>query len=416
MPSEKLETSKVEHLLLLVGENPLPNAIAGNLLVAPTGKITLLHSTETVQAAQKLQGWFSKRGMNIELKKIEESNPVSITQGVFERLDKRNASSVGLNYTGGTKAMAVHAYRALEKWAKAKNLSPIFSYLDARTLSLVIDPGDGESHDVQIEYVGRHVIMELRELMKLHGWLLSHPPVTTPVLPQSAKTLADVYADIALADQYKDWKHNHLNPKCRINPYAWNKNENTLRTVRLDFSSAPSAFTASLLDELNQPNQSILIGDVMRVCGFTKAENVCEWLDGKWLEHHILDVLNPLKNKLHLHECALNVETKDVQFEVDVIAMRGYQLFAFSCSTDTDSKGGKQILKKKLFEAYIRARQLGGSEARVALVCAANYPERIEAEMKRDVDQEGRIRVFGRPDLANLNFHIEQWVLSQSGE
>jgi hypothetical protein len=143
---------------------------------------------------------------------------------------------------------------------------------------------------------------------------------------------------------------------------------------------------------------------------------VCEWLNGKWLEHHTLETLNTLKSRLHLHECVLNVETRDVQFEVDVVAMRGYQLFAFSCSTDTDSKGGKQILKKKLFEAYIRARQLGGSEARVALVCAANYPERIEAEMKRDIDQEGRIRVFGRPDLSNLNFHIEQWIQSQSGE
>ncbi|MGA9772997.1 MAG: DUF1887 family CARF protein [Blastocatellia bacterium] len=386
------------------------------MLVKSNGKITLLHSTETLQAAQKLQGWFAKRGLNIELKRIEESNPASITQGVFERLDKRNASSVGLNYTGGTKAMAVHAYRALEKWAEIKKLSPVFSYLDARTLSLVIDPADESSDDAYTEYVGRCVEMKLIELVKMHGRLFLHPPVTSSVLPRSAKTLADIYTNTTLADQYKDWKRNELYKKCRNNPYTWNKNENTLRAVRLDFSHAPSALTASLVVELNQSNQNILIKDMMDVCGFTKAEHVCEWLDGKWLEHHILETLNSLKSELHLHECALNVETRDVRFEVDVIAMRGYQLFAFSCSTDTDSKGGKQILKKKLFEAYIRARQLGGSEARVALVCAADYPERIEDEMRRDVDQEGRIRVFGRPNLSNLSFHIEQWVQSQSGE
>jgi hypothetical protein len=97
---------------------------------------------------------------------------------------------------------------------------------------------------------------------------------------------------------------------------------------------------------------------------------------------------------------------------VDVIALRGYQLFAFSCSTDKK----KPLLKLKLFEAYIRARQLGGDEARVALVCCSNDPEGLEHEMRRDVDPEGRIRVFGRKHLADLKVHIESWIRSQSGK
>lgn len=96
---------------------------------------------------------------------------------------------------------------------------------------------------------------------------------------------------------------------------------------------------------------------------------------------------------------------------MDVIAIRGYQLFAFSCSTDTQ----KGRLKLKLFEAYIRAQQLGGDEARAALVSCSDDPDRLEQEMRRDVDPEGRIKVFGRKHFADLSTHIREWIKSQKG-
>jgi hypothetical protein len=141
-------------------------------------------------------------------------------------------------------------------------------------------------------------------------------------------------------------------------------------------------------------------------------QRFCEWLNGKWLEHDVLNVLKGMAPRFQLHECAQNVETKEVQFDVDVIALRGYQLFAFSCSTESR----KGLLKTKLFEAHIRARQLGGDEARVALVCCSDEPERLEHEMRRDVDPEGRIRVFGRRHLSDLSTKVAEWIQSQCGE
>lgn len=143
-----------------------------------------------------------------------------------------------------------------------------------------------------------------------------------------------------------------------------------------------------------------------------KPKDWMGWLKGKWLENFVLDSLVNLSQSLYLQECAQNIEITGVSFEVDVIALRGYQLFAFSCSTDTR----KDQLKLKLFEAYVRARQLGGDEARVALVCCSDDPEGLEHEMRRDIDPEGRIRVFGRKHLADLATHLEQWIQSQSGE
>jgi hypothetical protein len=140
------------------------------------------------------------------------------------------------------------------------------------------------------------------------------------------------------------------------------------------------------------------------------ARRFCEWLGGKWLEDHTLDEIKRLSKPLSIHQSAQNVETKEVHFDVDVVALRGYQLFAFSCSTD-DSK---PLLKQKLFEAYVRARQLGGDEARIALVCCYKRPEVIEQEIRYGVDPEGRIRIFGQPQLTNLGAHLADWIQEQS--
>lgn len=127
---------KVCHLLMLVGGNPLPNAVAGKLLVAPGGTITLVHSggaAGTGKVAQRLKQWLEEQArkeqtsVKVELKEVSESNPSTIVQGVKERLEAVNAPSVGLNYTGGTKAMAVHAYRTVEQWAKEKGITPVLS-------------------------------------------------------------------------------------------------------------------------------------------------------------------------------------------------------------------------------------------------------------------------------------------------
>lgn len=128
-------------------------------------------------------------------------------------------------------------------------------------------------------------------------------------------------------------------------------------------------------------------------------------------------------------------KTGGTEFQFDVVAIRGYQLFAFSCTTesgdhenDTERRGifnsrlesgpGRVLLKQKLFEAYVRARQMGGDEACVALVCAMEQGEadKLQEEMRRDISPEGRIRVFGRGCLAKLTGYIADWIRQQSKE
>ena len=105
----------------------------------------------------------------------------------------------------------------------------------------------------------------------------------------------------------------------------------------------------------------------------------------------------------------------ELGFEFDVIGLRGYQLFAISCANAND----KETIKLKLFEVFVRARQMGGDEARIAVVCRApahdenRTPEAIEDEIRREWDREGKIRIFGEEHLPDLPTHLAEWVTVQ---
>jgi len=406
------EDKKVEHMILLVGGNPLPNAVAGRLLVAQGGTISLVHSAGTADVAQRLKTWLEKQGTTrcVRLKQVEESSPYSILAGVQECLKDVRAQSLGLNYTGGTKVMAVHAYRALEQWAREQGITPVFSYLDARTLEMVFDPVEADGQE-QRQHVGLALKLDLKDLLALHGWSLKHEPTRKALLPRTAYELAKACANNEGFNAWKEWIRKAFISQCRIeNEEKW-KSKKDLESVRLSLptSSSLQAVTQTLGSELEISGSDLpLVHHVFE----HEPKRFCEWLYGTWLEHHVLDILNNPKKQLDLHEFAQNIVLNEVEFQVDVIALRGYQLFAFSCSTD-EKKG---LLKLKLFEAYIRARQLGGDEARVALVCCSDNPEKLEQEMRRDVDPEGRIRVFGRKHFTDLAAHLEEWIRSQSGE
>ena len=64
-------------------------------------------------------------------------------------------------------------------------------------------------------------------------------------------------------------------------------------------------------------------------------------------------------------------------------------------------------------EAYVRARQAGGDEARVGLVCIYKDVQALQAEIASDLDAGGKIRVFGQDDLVSLEDRIREWLDNQ---
>src|SRR5262245_6147767 len=114
---------KSEHLVLLVGGNPLPNVVAGRLLCPEGGTVTLVHSggpQGTKRLAERIQQHLP--GKTPKFVEVNESEPGEIYRKVRAHLDdvykdRTIPPSVALNYTGGTKAMAVHVAAAVKGWA-----------------------------------------------------------------------------------------------------------------------------------------------------------------------------------------------------------------------------------------------------------------------------------------------------------
>ena len=84
----------------------------------------------------------------------------------------------------------------------------------------------------------------------------------------------------------------------------------------------------------------------------------------------------------------------DRHFELDVVAALGYQVVVISCSTTSSIS----TVKQKAMEAYHRARQLGGAEARAVVLCLASYEdaERVEKELEDETGTERPLQIWGR--------------------
>ncbi len=403
-----LEDYKVEHLFLLVGENPLPNYVAARTLLKDGGTVYLVFTKQTQSQKDCLLGDGGRKPFSIQYVEVDLGNYESNAYHIRDRIQKKAKSlstgRIGLNYTGGTKAMSVHAYRALH------DIKPdsLFSYLDSRTLKIYIDRQGNEPirFDVPLE-------LSLEELFKLHNqnyWLKNKPPRSQPVLPDAAAKFAEFHLDNNLAQEWRTW--------CSTQLYSQAKNENRWKREQ-DLKKIPPI----KLEDLSQPIIDVLRSyldasdrelrlDVTQKKGFDNLTQVCEWLDGTWMESYVLQQVKEIHDEFKIKESMMSFHIYDPQhrskyprFEFDVAFIKGYQLFAISCTTSST----KELCKMKLFEAHLRARQLGGDEARVALVCCYDKPAWIKDDIKFAIPDK-KIEVFGRSDLANLADGIADWI------
>jgi Card1-like, endonuclease domain len=383
---------QTDHLFLLVGTNPLPNYVAALLLAKDNGTIRLLHSGGahgTAEVADKLSHAIQKRRPKISHvipQEIDEANSSRIAQKMREILkDVGQGASVGLNYTGGTKAMAVHVYREI---AKKFGLAQ-FSYLDARTLSLILDGSEGSS--TKVISLGQDCQLKLDELMALHGRVLKSCEKEAR-LQEVWPLLVELHTKSP--DVWRRWCQDNLRRSDNGNI----KSKTDLRNVQLPVDDL-------VLTQIFKRFGNFGTLEQIPFPDGWKIDDLAKWLDGKWLEHYVLQVVKQIADNCHVHDYGLNLTTEGKNFEFDVAAMRGYQLFAISCTTGQKNS----LCKEKLFEAYTRARQMGGDEARVALVCCHQDPPALLGEIEETWFTEGRVRVFGKQDLADLPARLKDW-------
>lgn len=473
MSTSEFDKYKVDHLFLLIGENPLPNYVAAKTLLAEGGKPYLVFTEHTQKPAERLQEALGLSDNEMVPLDNNESNAGEIKKRIRCKIKEIQGNSAqkkfGLNYTGGTKAMAVHAYQALlqpklEGPTYKLEPEPIFSYLDSHRLEMLIDQKQGNS--LPIYDFRSKVQLLLEEVFDLHEpWHKNQPPVETPKLPELAKEIASLHKDVNVARAWRWWCDHVLRPKARNpqKPGEWLEEKHLKNlTIPLQSSSAESNVRdvlSSISNKINQENSLSLLdifqendfekirevaqlssylwsslntvhiekivtciqksldlsGDELSLTnasskgGFNKIKHLCKWLDGEWLEHYVLQQVKNISSSYSISDSRMSFHipdnTNNDKFEFDVAFMRNYQLFALSCTTDTEPG----LCKLKLFEAYRRARQMGGDEARVALVCCYDKPEKIKKGFMSQIPND-KVNVFGLGDLTDLSEKLKTWI------
>lgn len=414
MSTSEFDNYKVDYLFLLMGENPLPNYVTAHLLLKKGGTPYLVHTTGTETQAKRLKNLLDgdeeqtgfQAAQLISLGKYE-SDAYHIQDEIRRKIQNLKNGKIGLNYTGGTKAMAVHAYRTVLNQSEADT---VFSYLDARRLEMCIDREEGER--IRIKVKPESLAIKLIKLFQMHGLELKQKPTQEAQLPKLATKFATIFQEESTAKHWFEWFYKVFREqayKSKANGGGEWKSKTALLELLTPLDNLPQDIISAFKEEnFVTDDNKLSLRQVEKTGTFQEIKHFCKWLDGLWLEHYVLEQVKNIVDR-QIEDYGLNFEiplkgTRD-GFEFDVAFTRGYQLFAISCSTTSN----RSLCKSKLFEAYLRARQMGGDEARVALVCCFNEPDTLKAEIVASTNDK-KINVFGREHLNNLSEEIANWI------
>lgn len=368
-------------LILLVGSNPLPNYLSACAL--RPGKIALVYTEETEDAKDRLKRKLKEvLTSDVEDALVKDATDAREVRRTIDHVLPGKNTEVLLNYTGGTKVMAVHARMAFyERGGTAEHASYLDEGGKGRQPRLRFDCGDSKP---LAEF--EDVPLNLQTVFSLHG--IVHTPRTpkdpAPIADDARKILCKVLQDVPLAAALyceRERLEEYSNPlKAVPEPF---------RAERYGLALSQPIFPTEQLKDLGNSD--------WRKSWFKQWYS---FIGGEWLEEwvgkqiHALD-LQPKP------EIVIGVNARrgleKAELEVDIAAVSGHRSYFISCTTDAT----KSVCKSKLFEVAVRSRHLGGDLARAALVCLAG--DTITSQLQKDIDDlwgaSNSTKVFGLSDI-----------------
>ncbi len=404
-----------EDLILLVGTNPLPNYVVAKYFLINNQnlkKIWLVHSEKqndnagTKEIAERIEDVIKKEHPEVKFGycALADISDARTIKNYIERIILPKIDSVHFNYTGGTKAMAVHVYRAIERAGNIRNRS--FSYLDARKFVLIDDEKGVVTDDLRTSINVESETFSFDILMKLHGYEKKDDGLNykdwVPALQGFQQAIND-----GKLEKYFEWKKEVLRK-------IYYKNENIIESISkarqniIDFSNIFDGheFKDDALIILSKIPQEFSILDVSNLwvpdndVAYKERIKSIKFLDGGWLESYVFMILNDdLKDIPIEPNWRLKKRNNGKDFELDLILLNGYQIYGISCTTDS-SEG---LCKSKGFEILHRVNQIGGEEAKAILITCLSHKENkvesLQKDLKLETGSNEKLKVLGIEDL-----------------
>lgn len=112
-------------------------------------------------------------------------------------------------------------------------------------------------------------------------------------------------------------------------------------------------------------------------------------------------------HKVYVKRTGANI--RDPEFELDVVAILGYQIVVVSCTLENR----RAAIKEKGMEVILRARQLGGDEAQAIVLCKG-HPQTardIQKELHDEVGSAGLpLQIWGTDKWRNLQTEFSEYL------
>jgi len=436
----KLKNSHEINLILIIGTNPLPNYVVLKYFLDTKriNKIYLIHSeynnnqVGTFNYAERIKKLVNEQIPNlIPLSDISSVN--KINQDLKKKLKKNlkyeskelnisNNEIIHLNYTGGTKLMAIHIYNFINNEISKERYHKQYSYLDARNFRIFYD--DGSCEPTGKKDLREYVKLNISTMLKLHlyeeynceeslSFKYVLEKIKNLIINDKINDLFKFVKDIK--PLYEEFKKNKFLEK--VNDPCFQEHINAFNAISDEILEILNAFPPD--KRLNKDGKKqIWIPDERITKNFFKnrVKYSLKYLDGVWLEDY---VYNELKLKLNDYSeeqgnigHSLRARKKDeldpnnyVEFELDIFLINGYQLIGISITTENK----KGLCKLKGFEIIHRVRQIGGDEAIAVLITALDDDKKLE--LKEDLfystgSSYDKILVYGINDWKDIGKKI----------
>ena len=354
-------------LMLTVGTNPLPVWVALHHLkdkLRHPIHVRFVHTKETRRERDRLLK-YSRDRFPMDTVETVSGNPAAvrndITQNLIHNLPD-NITCIHVHYTGGTKVMCVETVAAAEIFKislLSRNIDIETSYLDPRADAgaTLID----RNGNVLVSDTRKGVEPCLRRIAELNGFELGPFP----------------YA-------YWDESGNNQTRNCL----------------------APGTLSAKQLAE----------GSAALRSGYSTTPELLEYGAYAAFQNALADISRRCSDRSNyrlFHKVYVRrVDAPDASvkpFELDVVAVLGYQTVVISCTLAYKH----DRVKQKGMEAILRMRQLGGIEARAIVLCGASRKAQqlIQAELKEETGHSSlSLEIWGKDTWYHLRQTFHEYV------
>ncbi len=268
-----------------------------------------------------------------------------------------NIDHLHVHYTGGTQAMGVETVATIESKVSSnqkinnKEIGFSTTYLNARDDSDV--PKIMGPHGELVGDARVGIDLDLEFIAKLNGIKIKEPK----------STLDHERREKAL-EVVKNWD---------------TERKNTI--VSGDLKGQPSFM--ELLDS-SESKMFCKKGDPLEYAAYATFDSVLQEIQSQNSDR-----------KYKLYHDVKRDRGSAPDFQLDVVAVLGYQIILISCGVS----GKRTEIKCKAMEAYHRTKQLGGDEARAVMLCGltGDKAEDLQEDLKDDIGTDhAHLQVWGK--------------------